>query len=210
MKKLLPVVIILLLIGAYFLISNKQKKPQTPISEMKSQPTTAPLIKSSLLDLITQGKNLNCTFSTMKDKTESSGTVYISGKNIRTDFTTIVEGKKNTGSMIRDENYTYVWGMGMAQGIKMKNSVVESTGSAQSKQYFDPTAKVDYKCQPWIVNNSIFSPPANIKFNDFSLPSSQATGASGSSTTGNQAACAACNSLSDQAKTMCLSQLHCQ
>ena len=213
-KSLLVIVLLLIVLGgiAYFLMSNKQMQPKTMV-ETKNQPTSAAMTRGSLLDLLSQGKNLNCTFNTSTNNVESSGTVYVSGKNIRTDFTTTVEGKKNTGSMIRDENYSYVWGMGMAQGIKIKNSSIgTSANSAQNKQYFDQTAKVDYNCQPWGPNNSIFSPPADIKFSELSIPllPPQVTGSSGSATTGSQAACAACNSLSDQAKAMCLSQLHCQ
>lgn len=204
MKKFLPIIIILLLlilgVAGYFLMSNKKKPP-----------TTVPLTKNSLMDLITQGKNVSCSFDTIMGTTESSGTVYVSGKNTRVDFSTTNDGKKNTGSMIRDENFSYVWGMGMAQGIKMKNTSVESpSGSAQSKQYFDPTSKVDYKCQSWSPDNSMFKPPAEVKFSEFSIPVSQQAGSTGNVTPGNQSACAACNNLSGQAKTMCLTQLNCQ
>lgn len=214
MKKSLVIIIILLLIVlggiAYFLRSNKP--PQSQTAKEENQPTSAPLTKNSLIDLLAQGKNQSCTYSTTTaNNTESSGTVYISGKNMRADFAVTVEGKKNTGSMVRDENFSYIWGMGMAQGIKMKNSAVESPSSiTQNSQNFDPNAKVDYKCVPWTPNNSVFTPPTDIKFSEFSLPSPQAAKSSENPTTNNQAACAACNSLSGQAKTMCLAQLNCQ
>lgn len=209
-KSIVPIIIIVLVIFgliAYFAKSNKPKSPQVSVGN--SQPTSAPVTAmNTLKDLITQGKNVSCTYSSSINNTESTGSVYVSGKNVRVDYSATVEGKKTTGSMIRDDNFTYVWGAGMPQGIKMKNTSVESSATvSQGKQYFDQNAKMDYKCQPWSPSNTSFTPPTNITFSEFSLPAAQPTTAAG---TGNQAACAACNSLTGQTKTMCLTQLHCQ
>lgn len=213
MKKsiVFAIIILIVIFGliAYFVTSNKQKPSQTGIGT--SQPTSAPVTtKNSLIDLLRQGNNVNCTYTSSTDKTVASGTVYVSGKKIRVDYSSTFEGKKNSGSMIRDENFTYIWGDGMPRGIKMKNTSTElPTGSPQTNQYFDQSAKMDYKCSPWSPSSASFTPPSNITFSEFSLPAAQPTSASGSGTS-NSAACAACNNLTGQTKTLCLTQLHCQ
>lgn len=207
------IIILLVIFGlvAYFITLNKQKRPQMIVGngQPKNVLVTA---KNSLEDLVAQGKNISCTYTSSTDNTVSSGTVYISGKNVRVDYTLMIDGKKNSGSMIRDNDFTYVWGTAMPQGIKMRNTSAElPTGSPQDKQSFDQTAKMDYKCQSWSPNNSSFTPPTNIKFSEFSLPAAQPTGAAANPAAGgNQAACAACNNLTGNTKTMCLTQLHCQ
>ncbi len=210
MNKLLLVivgVIVIIGVGAYFFMSNKQKAPS--LNPTTNQPTSVPTTKNSLLDLLTQGRNLTCEYNATVNTSQSSGTVYLSGKNIRVDYAITVEGKKNTGSMIRDENYTYLWGSAMAGGIKMKNTSLESsTNNAQTNQYFNPSTKQDYKCQAWLPNTVMFTPPTNITFSEFSIPSPQVS--VGAVNQGNSAACEACNSLSGQAKTMCLTQLKCE
>ena len=219
-KSIVPIKIILLVVFglvAYFAKSNKPKPSQVAVGN--NQPTSAPVTAmSTLKDLITQGKNVNCTYtSSTTNNTVSTGSVYVSGKNIRVDYSATVEGKKTTGSMIRDDNFTYVWGAGMPQGIKMKNAAVESSATvSQGKQYFDQNAKMDYKCQPWSPSSTSFTPPANVTFTEFSLPAAQPTSSAATSggavnpAEGNQVACAACNNLSGDAKTACLTQLNCQ
>jgi len=165
------VIILLLLLGAGgFLMlnkntatSNKTATSQTQTATVKNEQT-----RKSLLDLIKIGQNVRCTFKSEVTNGSTEGTVYVSGQNIRGDFSikTTSDGKTTQTSMIKTGDTSYVWGAGLPTGIKMTVSLETLAANKQASQYVDPNQKVDYNCVPWNVDSSLFTPPSNIKFTD--------------------------------------------
>ena len=167
-KKFLPLVIVgavvLLAVGAFaFFSTNKGSLPGT-VQERAAEGS------KSLRDLMAAGGSQKCEF---KDDEGNSGTSYISGGKVRTDYTTLVEGVETSGHMILDGNTMYTWMDGENQGFMMTfdpedvndEDVPETAGDGAS---VDLDEETDYTCSPWTVNASFFSPPSNVDFQDFS------------------------------------------
>lgn len=202
--KIIGVVAALILLlgagGAYFLSQNK---PVTKTTDSLT-PTKTEDKSSSLLDLLSLGKNQQCTFAATNENGSTKGTAYVSGSNARTDITTTVDGKESEISMIRKGNDNYIWGSDLKQGIKMTLSPEELSTNKQVGQYtgsVNPNDKVNFNCTPWSVDESLFTPPADIKFTDMSslmMPK----------TTGTTTNTAVCDAIEDAAaKASCIKAL---
>ncbi len=78
-----------------------------------------------------------------------------------------------------------------------------------SNNYVDVGKNIDYKCESWSINTTVFSLPKNIEFSDISeIMQETIKGNVGSTSSGSQ--CGICNSLTDDAKKTCLKQLNCK
>ncbi len=170
------VILLVLGLGGFFLFSK-----QSPSTQNQTSNTTTGESKSameSLADLINRGSNLTCEFNSEVDENgySSKGTIYISSGNMRGDFVTTTDSKTTNMNMIRNGNDNYIWGDEMETGIKMtlsQEDLAEETNEAS--KYVDLNKKLDYKCNPWGVDQSKFTPPSNIKFTDFSKMMEEAT-----------------------------------
>ena len=228
--------VIALLLAGFFLIKKSSLTKSLDKSNGSTQKTTeeSGTVSGTLAQLIGMGKNMQCTFN-YADKTYSNkGTMYVSGKNVRGDFDSVIDGKVSNMHMIHVDQYSYIWGSTMPEGIKMKDSAVptgagaravEGNAGAQANQYFDANKKVDYKCAPWNANQSLFTVPEGVTFRDFSAlmedslkkltptvakvtgePTQSIAGSAGGEDVGR---CAACAQLQGDAKAMCEQQLGC-
>ena len=165
------IILLLLGVGGYFLFS----KNQAPYTQSQTSNTTSGQesgsAMNSIVDLLTGGQTVTCTFSSPVDENGYSGkgTIYISSGNMRGDFETTMDGKITNMSMIRKGSDNYIWGDGMETGMKMTIAPEDLTKKTdEANKYVDLNKKVDYKCSPWGVDQSKFTPPSNIKFTDFS------------------------------------------
>lgn len=196
---------IILLGGVGAFLYSKNKPAQNPPTTSTSENQSGQTMSDNLLGLLSSGKTQQCTFDSSDPASGGiNGTVYLSGNKMRGDFKIATEGSQvNQISMIRNGDDNYIWGEGFpgGTGIKMTLSMDEYTSDAESKKYFDPTQKVEYKCDSWVVDSSVFTPPSNVKFSDISEMMKVTPSASN---------CSICNSLTGDAKTSCLAQLNCQ
>lgn len=123
----------------------------------------------SLSDLMRMGSSVKCTVHSEDPNAISDGMVYVSGGKVRADFTSAVAGTNHESSMITADGYIYTWSSAMPQGLKMKNEGADTPSSAPTEPgSVNPNVKVNYSCAPWMVDSSVFMPPANIEFMDFS------------------------------------------
>lgn len=178
------IVLVILLGGAGFMLLNKKSPPAVQNNIAKTSPTPGAMTNAAktLVDLLSSGQSQRCTFSVQNTDTSSTqGTVYVSGGKLRGDFTaTDKTGKKVDTSMIRTGDTNYIWGSFMPNGgIKMTMSLNQISSNKEASQYVDPTQKIDYKCSPWSVDSSLFTPPTNVKFTDMTsllMPKATVTG----------------------------------
>lgn len=161
------IAVLLLLGGGYFYFS---KSPASPIKK-----ATSGLIKGNIQDLFEKGTNMTCTFKYVEDENTSEGTIYVSGKKMRGNFSLRqADGAAFASNVIRDETYGYTWMEGQAQGTKIKietseEILEESSENNKKNELFALDNKdIDYDCKPWSVDNSMFTPPTNVKFQDIS------------------------------------------
>lgn len=193
-------VILLLATGGLYLFSQNKSATKTSGSPT---PTKAENKTSSLLDLLNLGKNQRCTFKTTVSNAVTEGVVYIAAGKMRNDFTVTTNGKKSTMYMIRNGEDNYIWGGDMEKGIKMKLSLEELSSNSKASQYVNPNQKVDYSCDSWNVDQSVFMPPSNVEFTDLSGLMPKTTSAP--STNSNSSPC---DTITDAvAKTACLNAL---
>jgi len=195
-------VILLALLGgvAYMKFAKSSTTPQQVI--VQEQPKASPTgVTGTLKSLF--GKNQSCTINYPNNG--GSGTVYVSGKKFRGNFTTKIAGEKEvTSQVVSDGVYTYVWSSESPTGIKMKIDVTSPSAGAQTGN-FNLDQEVGLNCLPWIVDTSKFTIPANIQFTDLSgIVQPKTT----SGTTKTQTA-SPCDQITDATtKTACLKALN--
>lgn len=212
------IALLLLGVGGYVLMSKKAvpTTPNTVSQQTETTPSeqqTASSNQKSMKDLLLAGVSQKCTYKDKLDNVDMSGTAYVASGKMRTDFTSTTSGKTMTGHMIVDGTTSYTWIDGQTSGFKMKfdpNQTTPSTTTDQKQQSVDPNKAIDYSCSVWVVDGAQFTPPSNVNFTDYSSIVTPPTGGTTTpSTSGSSAACSACNSLSGEQKTQCLTALKC-
>lgn len=165
------VVIALVVLGGfgYFMFSKSSKTvaptEKTTVTEPKASSTTS--VTGTLKSLLTGGKTQTCTISYPDNK--GTGTIYVADKKFGGTFTIKdSDGKDMTGYMVSDGTYFYSWSSAATMGIKIKLDVAESATDNAQTGTNDLNQKVNLNCSPWIVDNSKFAVPTNIKFSDMS------------------------------------------
>jgi len=160
------VIIIVIALGGFYLM--KSSKTPTSTQTTKTQNANPSTLKGSILSLLSGGKNVNCSIAYPDNK--GTGTIFVSDKKFAGDFTTKdASGKETIGHTISDGTYIYVWSAAMTTGIKMNLADAKNTAqNAQNTQSFDVNQQVGLNCSPWLPDNSKFTVPANIKFQDVS------------------------------------------
>ncbi|GEM_PF-1559752 len=159
-------IILVALIGAGVFGIMQMKKNPTPNTTNTTSSAGNESIKSSIQGLLTSGQSKTCKIS-YPDQA-GSGTVYVTDKRMRTDFS--MKDAKNmdmTSHMIIDETYAYIWTDSAPQGTKIKIETFKQV-PGQSTQAADITKQVDMQCSPWTVDNSKITVPSNIQFTDLS------------------------------------------
>ena len=223
-KPILIVVAVLILLLLIFVVWKFMSKPPAQNgsssqnlpaqnAQKPNEETNTSSVSGSVFDLIKLGKTLKCTYSTDTQGASISGTSYIAGKNMRGDFeSTDPTGNKIQSHMISDGTWVYTWTSASPQGFKMNISDAESKASTPSAsgstngQNLDAFKNnVDFKCNPWVEDASLFQVPSDIKFTDFSESLKKINSG------GTGAACAACDYAQNETdKAACKKQLGCQ
>lgn len=213
MRKIVPVIIIVLaLVAGYFFYTKSKGGVVSEVGKVSSGVKT-------LGELISSGVPQKCSVSeTDESGSKTEGTTYVASGKVRADFTSTTSGKATVSHMISDGKTSYIWSDDSKDGIKTTiqpgaspSSVptTETTSQTSSSTGTDLSQKGNYNCSAWLPDSSVFSPPGDIKFSDFSemmkvtTPTSPASGSSSSQ-------CAYCDSLSGSEKDQCLSALNCK
>ena len=206
-KLLIAVVVIAVLLiggGAYLTLSKSQSPaPQKTANETpKESPST---VMGSIKDILTGGKTQSCTISYPNNS--GSGTFYVSDKKFSGEFTIKDnKGVEMTGHSVSDGTYVYVWSTAAPMGIKMKlDSAVNAAEGQTQTGNMNFNQEVNYKCGPWIVDNSKFQIPTNIQFSDMSNLMNQTKP---SATTPTEGITSPCDQITNpQAKAACESAI---
>lgn len=202
MKKILIVSAAVLLLAA-----GCGKKPAQP-SQTAAQKSSG----QQTFRELAAGKPQKCEVKFSQDNAQSQGTVYVGGGKMRNDSTATVEGKTVVSHMILDGNTIYTWMDGQTTGLKMQATPTEAEKSQAGQQKpVNLEQKVDYTCEGWSVDTSLFTPPANITFSDFSslIPKVPTPSASAGASQ-NAAACAACDQAPEASRAQCKTALGCK
>lgn len=218
---LIGIVIVLVAVGGFMVVkqngsSEKQDKMMMKKGADSTDDSALGEISGSLKDLFAKGVAMQCTFEHIAHGGTTTGKLYISGNNMRGDFELVQpDGNSVTSNMIREGDTNYVWSSELEQGFK--TVVPEATFEAaetleDAAAQSDPFAQlqdenVSYNCQPWIVDRSMFTPPTDIEFVDFSAQIEKMQNAQDSV---KDAQCAACDQVPvGEGRDQCLQALGC-
>jgi hypothetical protein len=117
-------------------------------------------------DLVKRGGTYVCEVNHSSAVDISSGTVHVSGTDVRGAFTSKTAAEVVESNLLKKGDVVYVWGGGMPQGIKMKASAMEGQSSTGTTGDVDQNQKYDWNCNATAPDASMFALPAGIEFMD--------------------------------------------
>ncbi len=190
---------------------NKIEKDADTVSDTGKIIQETENIKTNIQELINEGRPVKCSYNVTTDQGSSSGIFYVSGEDMRTE-SKVVTGDTTTESyVIKKGEIIYMWdpvtlsGYQMAATEEMIDNDIESYESAEIPDIMkDINTNMDYDCDTWIIDNSMFDLPENVTFMDLStlgeqMQESQEPGD----------LCAMCEELPDEQKSACLENFGC-
>lgn len=176
MKKFLPLVLILGILGGgayYYQRTQSSNAPQSTLQSLGEASEWAAAVAS--------GKPTLCTMTKGEEKME----YLIKGKKMKATMNTLVADTKTTSYMVNDEKYLYLWQDGQTQGTKMaipteeetkkmaedaQKYVVEkpNTPDFYNESGFDALENGGYtiNCSVATASDADFVPPTTITFVD--------------------------------------------
>lgn len=164
-------VVILLLAGAFFMMKSK-KTSETSTAEQPTK-TESKNVFTSIKDALSKSVTLECTFTDEEGRKTKS---YIKNGAVRSD----VSGKTadESGSVIMKDKKMYYWNSKMAfmmtfdvENVKPSGTTTQqntTTSTPNGANLLDTMEKYKNDCKPAIVADSLFTPPTNVKFTDYS------------------------------------------
>ena len=156
---------------------------------------------SSLKSLMALGKSQKCEFKSTDEQGTAEGVFYISNGKSRGDISATYQGQASKTYMIYDNNTSYIWMDGSNTGFKMAIDAKDSQSTATDQsQGVDPNKDYKFDCDSWNADNSMFTPPSNVEFKDFSIPT---TPTSSTLPAGSMSADTICASLTGDPKNQC-------
>ena len=205
--------VIVVVVGGYFLLKG------APTDQGMMTDHEGDSMMMSTKEMLALGKDQKCTFTRDDDNAQTSGAVYFSGGKMRGDFNISSAGKTFESHIISDGTDMYNWSSLMPQGIKIKVAAGTSDSTTQNNS-FNIDDKVDYDCDSWNPDNSLFTVPTNIQFMDSSAmmgdmmkANTTVKGEMGGSMNMNEMKaqqCAACDAVGDASqKAQCKAALQC-
>src|SRR3989344_1202599 len=167
-KILIGIVIIgAIIVGAYMFYTSlnpsQENQSLNPNSSIQVNPQNS-VSKASLKDLAQSATPQKCTLSGASGDF-IDGVVYVANGKNRADFTTMDDGKQTKSHMIGDGSNYYIWLDGMEAGFKTS---VGAQSSPQQSGGIDSNQQYSWSCVSWPVDSSVFNPPSNIEFTDYS------------------------------------------
>ncbi|KKT80136.1 MAG: hypothetical protein UW75_C0005G0013 [Parcubacteria group bacterium GW2011_GWF2_44_8] len=175
----------------------------------------------SLSALLAFGQNLECSIEytpQVEGGAATQGTYFTSRGRMRGDFVVDSMGTQMVSSMIIDDESMYSWSEidGQKYGMKMTLSELETSQTDDTAPEANEAVPLDesvkYNCKPWVnIDGSIFEPPTDIIFTDYSavVDMGMEFGTSYEGGAGADA-CAACDQATGEARTQCRAMMSCE
>lgn len=171
---------------------NSNAPGQTSSADSSGQ-SVAEKVKQSLYDLVTTGAGVKCTIDDPKmgqltmyakgDKAKVEGFQFTSMSDALSNASQNTPPKEEKGTMINDGTWAYMWSG--AEGMKfnindMKNLAPKDQNQAQNQDNSQSSATdwkdwikqmdnegTKYDCSPAVLSDADFTPPSNVKFQDW-------------------------------------------
>ncbi|MEK7649583.1 MAG: hypothetical protein AAB367_01275 [Patescibacteria group bacterium] len=151
--------------GAFFLMKNSRNA-----DPLTNNQNTMMNKRTSLKALMMLDTPQRCTFTNKVQNSESFGTVYLMNGRMRGDFTSVAAGRTEQSHMIVESDAGFVWADSMqGKGMMMDMSQWGQQTNNQNTQQVDLDAEVDYSCDTWSPDESVFQRPSDIEFLDLKM-----------------------------------------
>jgi len=163
MKKILPIIIVLIiiivaLIGWKFMGKSKKTTNQSNNQQTTQQETKNESFTGKIKDAFLKGIPLKCTY---KKDDQNYSTGYLKDKKY---YAEVMSAGK-LGYIILIDSCMWAWNKeGQQDGVKMCFAQQQNEDMWSSFEQNQKTADFDYNCAPTIVNESVFTPPTDVKF----------------------------------------------
>ncbi|GAB4218772.1 MAG: hypothetical protein Fur009_1570 [Candidatus Microgenomates bacterium] len=168
MKKILPVIVIILavILGLFLLKNQKGQLPNNQKTENNTVNQTSKNIAQGLKDLIASNTSIKCIYEIPDGGKVTS---FVKGKDkIRS--TVEVDNKKTESIYI--DGKIYSWDDKTKQGMTMtiKNlpqpTTTEKTTVEDPEKYLEQLEKMKAICQKENFSDTVFQPPTDVEFQD--------------------------------------------
>ena len=167
-KKLIGLVILVaVVVGAYFVFGGNKGAENEELGNENEEQTSGK--KMAFSEFLKQGGAYKCEVKQSMSDLENSGTMYVSGGNLRGEFSTVAEGKTFLSSFLSRDGYTYTWSsMTPGMGFKIKAEAETSDEGADINGTYAWSADQigDYNCENWVVDATKFELPKNVTFQE--------------------------------------------
>lgn len=152
--------------GTWYFMNQSKNTTESDISSSKADSSSAvPSTQTaSIQEFLDAGQDKKCTY----DKDSDSGTMYFADQMLRIDMQRKSGSKTKSGHVIVKESEQYVWYDAEKSGLKFKLPKKSSSVDTTTSGGVSPTAKYDFECSSWSADESMFTPPSDISFTDFS------------------------------------------
>jgi uncharacterized protein YxeA len=170
MKTIILILVVgVIVFGGYYLINkNKTQDISQVVNQIESESpaTEEPTSKKmSFSEFVKQSGSYQCSVKQSTSDFDSSGTVYVNDGRMRGEFETIAEGINIKSYIIMKDGFIYTWSSASPK-IGFKMAIKTDVENANSQNYsWNPEQIGDYDCSFWLLDESQFAVPTNIKFN---------------------------------------------
>lgn len=182
----LCVVVIAIAAAAWYVKSNSAEENIEPASAVnQNSPETINKTDSDTLTgvgsfaaLLGLGQNITCDYSFSDEVGAGTGTGYFAGERMRVDSTMTTNDGVFDSHMINDGDFIYTWTSTSEGDFAVKIPIPEESADVDDSDYsymdgdesgqFDVDQQVEYDCDRWSVDGSVFVPPVDIEFMDMS------------------------------------------
>jgi hypothetical protein len=154
-------------VGGYFIMKSDTKVVDDVQKEETETPVQSEGKKMAFSELVKQNGTYKCEVKQAMSDFENSGTVYMSGTNMRGEFNTVAEGRTVQNYFVIKDGYMYNWSSFASEmGAKIK---VEAIAKAREEGAYawSPDQVGDYNCEAWTPEASKFEIPAQVNFTTF-------------------------------------------
>jgi hypothetical protein len=171
-------VLVAVSIVLYFIFFNHAEAPATDaLGDTPESPRPGTVVAqgvSTFATLYSTTDVSKCMFSTDAiggDSLPTNGVVYTAGGRVRVDTTIIENNEEMSFSSIDDGTYTYSWGKNSTGSFAIKSKRIDAGADTElpvteETPAFDFNQEVEYDCEVWNLDESVFLPPSDVSFID--------------------------------------------
>lgn len=188
MKKIVPILVILLTlgVGGYFYMNSKGAVKKAPLGTANN---TGSNVFTSIKDALSQSLSLKCVY---KDEQGVQTTTYIKGGAVRV-VTEGVKEKDQPNNIILKDKKMYMWNDISKTGFtfvmtepKVTPGKLPEANANKDESLLSGIDKYKDSCKAAVVPDSLFAIPTDVKFQDMSAFTAPPTNPSGSGSNADQ------------------------